>query len=103
MPADEAPDASPRWVALSVGKGTLGTWRFWDQPEHSVGVAGTLKLGTSSECKPFTCGGNMSQHLSLHESGKASEGKAKVRTGLGKSDRPGSQGGLWKRELWESD
>ena len=29
--------------------------------------------------------------------------KAKVRTGLGKSDRPGSQGGLRKRGLWESD
>lgn len=28
--------------------------------------------------------------------GKAHKGKAKVRTGLGKPDRPGSQGGLWK-------
>src|SRR6266581_1455723 len=25
---------------------------------------------------------------------------AKVRTGLGKAHRPGSQGGLWKRGLW---
>ena len=30
-------------------------------------------------------------------SGKANKGKAKIRTGLGKTDRPGSQGGLWKR------
>jgi hypothetical protein len=28
-------------------------------------------------------------------------GYAKVGTGLGKSDRPGLQGGLWKRGLWE--
>ena len=26
--------------------------------------------------------------------------RAETRTGLGKSDRPGSQGGLWKRGLW---
>ena len=40
-----------------------------------------------------------SQCLSFIDSGKAHEGKAKLRTGLGKSDRPGSQGGLRKREL----
>ena len=40
-----------------------------------------------------------SQCLSFIYSGKAHEGKAKLRTGLGKSDRPGSQGGLRKREL----
>ena len=41
----------------------------------------------------------MSQHLSFPVFGKAAGGQAKVRTGLGKSDRPGSQGGLWKRGL----
>ncbi len=45
----------------------------------------------------------MSQHLSFLGYGKAEGGHAKVRTGLGKSDRPGSQGGLRKRGLWESD
>jgi len=45
----------------------------------------------------------MSQHLSLLGFGKAAGGQAKVRTGLGKSDRPGSQEGLWRRGLWESD
>ena len=43
----------------------------------------------------------MGQHLSLTYGRKMTEGYAKVRTGLGKSDRPGSQGGLWKRELRE--
>ena len=33
-----------------------------------------------------------SQCLSFIYSGQAHEGKAKLRTGLGKSDRPGSQG-----------
>jgi len=32
------------------------------------------------------------QHLSFMPLGKATEGYAKVRTGLGKSDRQGSQG-----------
>jgi hypothetical protein len=40
----------------------------------------------------------MSQHLSFTMFGKALlRIPAKVRTGLGKTDRPGSQGGLWKR------
>jgi hypothetical protein len=39
----------------------------------------------------------MNQHLSFIDSGKAAGGKARARTGLGKSDRPGSQGGLRKR------
>jgi hypothetical protein len=39
----------------------------------------------------------MNQHLSFIDNGKAAGGKARVRTGLGKSDRPGSQGGLRKR------
>ena len=39
----------------------------------------------------------MNQHLSFIDCGKAVGGNAKARTGLGKSDRPGSQGGLRKR------
>ena len=39
----------------------------------------------------------MSQNLSFLGYGKAAGGYAKVRTGLGKSDRPGSQGGFGKR------
>ena len=42
----------------------------------------------------------MNQHLSFIDCGKAVGGNAKVRTGLGKSDCPGSQGGLRKRGQW---
>jgi hypothetical protein len=38
------------------------------------------------------------RHLILRLYGKACSVKSKVRTGLGKSDRPGSQGGYKKRE-----
>jgi hypothetical protein len=40
------------------------------------------------------------QRLSPNEFGKTYGGKAKVRTGLGKTDRPGSQGGSGKHRLW---
>ena len=40
----------------------------------------------------------MSRHLSFTGYGKAAGGQAKVRTGLGKSDCPRSQGGLRKRD-----
>jgi hypothetical protein len=42
----------------------------------------------------------MGQHLSLTFFGKAVSVKATLRTGLGKSDRPGSQRGLEKRGIW---
>jgi hypothetical protein len=45
----------------------------------------------------------MSQDLSFLDYGKAAGGYARVRTGFGKTDCPGSQGGLRKRGLWESD
>ena len=43
----------------------------------------------------------MCQRLSHALFGKAAHGQAKVGTGLGQSHRPGFQGGLQKRELWE--
>jgi hypothetical protein len=49
--------------------------------------------------KPLEEGAYMSQHLSFTSKGKAVRGKATVRTGFGKTDRPGSQGGLRKREI----
>jgi len=42
---------------------------------------------------------DMGLHLSFTSVGKAVRVNATVRTGLGKSDRPGSQGGLEKREI----
>src|SRR6516165_9485401 len=40
-----------------------------------------------------------SERLSLLHLGKASRGNAKVKTGIGKSDLPGLQGGPRKRDL----
>lgn len=58
----------------------------------------TLEVGTSSRSKPSEIEVYECQLLSFGFGGKAREGKAKVRTGLGKSDRPGSQGGSEKRD-----
>ena len=44
-------------------------------------------------------GVDMGQHLSFTFNEKAVRVNATVRTGFGKSDCPGSQGGLRKREI----
>jgi hypothetical protein len=49
--------------------------------------------------KPLGDGMDMGQHLSFTSDGKAVRVNATVRTGFGKSDCPGSQGGLRKREI----
>jgi hypothetical protein len=41
----------------------------------------------------------MDQHLSFTSDGKVVRVRATVRTGFGKTDCPGSQGGLRKREI----
>jgi len=43
-------------------------------------------------------GANVNQHLSFMPIGKATTAIVKVRTGLGKTDRPGSKGGLRERD-----
>ena len=50
--------------------------------------------------KPTMLGVNVGQHLSIVIAGKAYMEDAMVRTGLGKADFPGSQGGLGKRGRW---
>jgi hypothetical protein len=100
MPADAMRDVALQRVTPRAGKGALGTWRFdVDAPGHSVGISGSRER-TSFDGKPKSGGVYMCQHLSITELGQAAKGKAKVRTGLGKADRPGSQGGLWKRGPW---
>ena len=42
---------------------------------------------------------HVSEHLSLHLSRKGLAGKAKAKTGIGKSDLPGLQGGPRKRDF----
>ena len=49
--------------------------------------------------KPLEDGVYMAQHLNFTSNGKAVRVDATVRTGFGKSDCPGSQGGLRKREI----
>ena len=93
-------DVTTRRVTPGACKGALGTWRSLGVPGHRAGNRRTLKHGTSFACKPQSRGADMSQHLSLLGGGQAAKGQAKVRAGLGKSDRPGSQGGLGKRGSW---
>jgi hypothetical protein len=45
---------------------------------------------------------NVCQPLSYTVSWEGPQRKAEVRTGLGKTRRPGSQGGLWKRMRYGS-
>ena len=49
--------------------------------------------------KPLEGGVYMGQHLNFTSDGKAVRVNATVRTGFGKTDCPGSQGGLRKREI----
>jgi len=54
--------------------------------------------------KLYCDGVYVSRHLNLRLYRKVCIQKtirgAETKTGFGKSDRPGLQGGLWKRELW---
>ena len=56
-----------------------------------------IEYGPSPTCKPYLRGVDTCQRLSFLIYGKAVGGQARVRTGFGKSDRPGSQGGPGKR------
>jgi hypothetical protein len=49
--------------------------------------------------KPEWVGAHASERLSFSYLGKASRGKAKAKTGIGKSDLPGLQGGPRKRDF----
>jgi len=90
MPADVAREATALRVTPEACKGALGTWRSPGAPGHRAGIECFLKVGTSVACKPQPRGAYMSQRLSFLGSGQAAAGQAKVRTGLGKTDRPGS-------------
>ena len=72
------------------GKGALGTWRTLVSAGRRARLNYTIKFGSMLTGKPKEGGVDMGQHLSLTSFGKAVRVKATVRTGLGKSDRPGS-------------
>ena len=89
-PPEVMRDITLSGVTPLAGKGALDTWRAWTGPRHRSGIAVVLKAAPRSACKPSSGGVYMSQHFSLLVFGKAADGPARVRTGLGKSDCPGS-------------
>ena len=89
-PSDAVRDAPSYEVTPRASKGALGIWRALDGPGLWAGIDRSIKDGPSPACKLESGGVYVSQHLSFLGSGKAAGGQARVRTGLGKSDRPGS-------------
>jgi hypothetical protein len=91
-------------VAERGRRGDMAGLRAWS---NSSSVWTMSRPGQDSRCwdeetgKPPTQGVYASQRLSLGDCGQArdltNECRAEVRTGLGKSDRPGSQRGFGKR------
>ena len=90
VPSDVVQDATAQEVTPFVRKGALGTWRALASSGHRAGITVAIKDGPSPKCKPYMRGAYVSRHLSFLLYGKAVGGQAKVRTGFGKSDRPGS-------------
>ncbi len=102
MPSDGVRDAATYEVTPGTSKGALGTWQALGQSRTPSRRSWTMKEGPRPACKPQSRGVYVCQHFSFLGSGKAAGGHARVRTGLGKTDRPGSQGGLRKRGLWQT-
>ena len=102
-PFEVARDATPGSVTPAAGKGALGTWRPQDGP-RTQSRGGTRSSTRSRRYEGRACertvGGRgvCESALEPHDRREGSQGKAGVRTGLGKTDRPGSQGGLGKRD-----
>lgn len=95
-------DLIPPEVTPEAGEGALGSWRTWvTGPRHRTGR--TVKEYITERSNPTgklnEKGAKMNQRLNLVLCRQAVEGKASVRTGLGKPDSPGSQGGLRKRGM----
>ena len=114
------------WRMSSYERGRRGNAHRGDaRHSHVVGNAGDVRRSSGHLADPgrvpdtepgvpdprsrgepvgkLQCGGVYAcQRLSLPLGGKTFRGNAKVRTGLGKSDRPGSQGGPGKRGTWQN-
>jgi hypothetical protein len=100
MSSEEADHVSPWEVTPTVGKGTLGTWRF----PTSAWVSGLIKPVQSPEAVLETrLWANhgvrvyANQRLSLGEEGKAYGGKAKTSNRTGEIPPSGIIGGHGKR------
>ena len=94
-PVDGVRDTATGGVKPRTCKGALGTWRVLvGGSEHSVGGCGHDR-GPSPTGKLQISGVYMRHHLSLLIGRKAVGGSIpRSEPGLGKTDRPGSQGGL---------
>jgi len=109
-PTEEMHDISHPAVTPTGGKGALGTWRSQGGARILSREKPTLEAGTSLWANRRARGG-CEPALEHRYDWEGPQRRAKVRTGLGKSHRPGSQGGLWKRGQngsrneahWETD
>ncbi len=90
VPSDVVHDTTPQEVTPTCGQRSSGHLAGLGRPRTLSRVNRAIKYGPSPACKPQSRGVYMSQHLSFTGYGKAAGGYAKVRTGFGKSDRPGS-------------
>ena len=90
MPSDVVLDATPPEVTPLSGQRGSGHLAGRGQPRTLNRDNCRHLKWPSPTCKPYMRGAYVSQHLSFLVYGKAVGGQAKVRTGLGKSDRPGS-------------
>jgi hypothetical protein len=90
-------DRSSTWEGWEEGKVgmALGTWPLQEYPDM---------LGRRTMKRPWKQTikrrGGCGSALELRAVWEGDQREAKVRTGLGKAHRPGSQGGLWKRGPW---
>jgi hypothetical protein len=103
MSSEEADHVSPWEVTPTVGKGTLGTWRF----PTSAWVAGLIKPVQSPddvlETRLWANHGvrvYANQRLSLGEEGKAYGGKAKTSNRTGEIPPSGIIGGPRETSPW---
>ena len=95
MPSEVSREDIQARVAPEPGKGALGTRRPWivTAPRRRAGYLPYSLTHGRSRSKPEHAGVYASQCLSLASPGKAPAWKgarAEARTGLGKSDCPGS-------------
>ena len=97
MPVQGMRDILPLEVTPEAGEGTLGTWRCRTGPRLCTGATGSLMSARASRANHGCTGRVRGQLVAFRTPWAGGEGTAKVRTGLGKTRCPGSQGGLRKR------
>jgi hypothetical protein len=106
---EAVPETAPAWVMPPSGKGALGTRRSrrprpFRTPSRaqrspwSSGRGGRPTRPSGGGCVP-----SLEPSAAWEDRPPGNACRAEVRTGLGKSDRPGSQGGLRSHEPWEPD